>query len=189
MPAVMSVAFSSLGERLKKRSKCRQTIKLKVREMSTSQPYKSVVPLRDFSEGINGLLLQEKCHDTPEVLLLKEENDSTSVKDKALDTNLRINLRINDTNLMAYSKGYQVPPDPDVNIVSMKDELECFEGRIKMPRHTDKIDNQTMHSMQTAITHLESKIVSLTSMQTAIKDLGDKINFLESKMIKKVYKS
>ena len=61
-----------------------------------------------------------------------------------------------------------------------------LEEKVKLPRHNAKMDNQTMHSMQTAIKRLQ---VELTSVKATIKDQGDKIKFQESQMNKKEYKS
>ena len=61
-----------------------------------------------------------------------------------------------------------------------------LEEKVKIPRRNAKIDNQTMHSMQTAIKRLQ---VELTSVKATIKDQGDKIKFQESQMNKKEYKS
>ena len=47
-----------------------------------------------------------------------------------------------------------------------------LEEKVKIPRRNAKIDNQTMHSMQTAIKRLQ---VELTSMKTTTKDQGNKI--------------
>ena len=103
MPAIMSVAFSSISGRFKKRAKCRQALKLKTRSMSSSQLDSFFAPL----------------------LHLEEQG--------------------------------------------------------KIPRNNDNIDNQTIHSMQTAIKHLQIK---LTFMRTTIKDQGDKMKFLESQVNK-----
>ena len=179
MPAVMSVAFSSLSGRLKKSAKRRQGVKLKTRSISTTQLDNCIAPLRNFSEGTIGRSSQEKGHGTTDGLLLKEQNDSFVVNDQNVDENLRIKLKVNDTKWAMCAAEYQVPSGLKVSSVSVNDKTEGSEEQMKTPRHNDKIDNKTI---QTAIEHLESK---WALMQTTIKDQGDKIKFLESKLSKK----
>ena len=142
MPAIMSVAFSSLSGRFKKSAKDRQAVNLKTRRMSATQ------------------------------LDMKEQNDPTVVDDQNVDENLKIKLKFDDRKWSMYNKEYRVPLDLSVNGASVNDELQSLEEQVKILRHNAKIYNQTMHSMQAAIKHLQ---VELTSMKTTIKDQGNKI--------------
>ena len=177
----MSVAFSSLSGWFKKSSKRRQAVTLKSRMICTSQPDKCFVPLRSISESTSGPSSQEKSHDTTEDLLLKEQNDYIVVNGENVDENVRIKLKINDTKWTMNAAEYQIPSGLNISSVSVDDEMEGLEEQIKTPRHNDKIDNQTMHFMQTEIKQLKFE---LTSMQTTIKDQGDKMKFLESQVNK-----
>ena len=103
---------------------------------------------------------------------MKEQNDPTVVDDQNVDENLKIKLKIDDRKWSMYNKEYRVPLDLSVNGASVNDELQSLEEQVKILRHNAKIYNQTMHSMQAAINHLQ---VELTSMKTTIKDQGNKM--------------
>ena len=72
---------------------------------------------------------------------------------------------------------------------STNDDLEFSEEEMKIPIQKDKIDNQTINSLQTEIKCLRYKMAAMTSIPATIKDLADEIKCVKAEINKKGYSS
>ena len=163
----ISEVLSSFRESLKNRGCICKNITHDSRVRIASQLETCPDTLLNLSADKSGSPAQHNCDDIPESISLEEQNDATVVDNTNIDRNLRINVNVNDTNLILHPANYRVPQR--TKNLPANDELNSLREQIKIQKQNDDMDNERMHSIQTAINNLEYK---MASMQSAFKDLS-----------------
>ena len=167
MRGSISAVLSSFRESLKNRGRRCENITHDSRVMIASRPEKCPDTLLNLSADKSGSPAQHNCDHITEGISLEEQNDATVVDNTNIDRTLRINVNVNDTNLILHPANYRVPQR--TKNLPANDELDSLGEQIKIQKQNDDMDNERMHSIQTAINNLEYK---MASMQSAIKDLS-----------------
>ena len=167
MRGSISALLSSFRESLKNRGRRCENITHDSRPMIASRPEKCSDTLLNFSADKSGSSVQHNCDDITEGISLEEQNDAAVVNNTNIDKILRMNLNVNDTDLVPHAANYRLPQH--TKTVPANDDPDSLREQIKISKQNDYMDNERMHSMQTAINNLEYK---MASMQSAIKDLS-----------------